>query len=138
MTDFRSLVRALVGGPKKRGMERKIYPFSGGGQGEVYLAIMRAVAMDPPRLEFGYEELTARVRRLCTSDAPPGSSIVGSCFHLGDIAAGFPTPSGPALNWDNDDQVLTIPDPYLLFYLRWSGLLEREAEVNTSTMADGR
>src|SRR6266481_2830646 len=29
--------------------------------------------------------------------------------------------SGPALNWDNDDQVLTIPDPYLLFYLRWSG-----------------
>src|SRR5690606_6133810 len=89
MTDFRSMVRALIAGPKTRGMERRSYPFADGGQGEVYLAVMRAIALDPPRLELDYEELTGRVRRLCPTDAPPGSSIVGSGFHLAEIAAGF-------------------------------------------------
>jgi hypothetical protein len=32
-----------------------------------------------------------------------------------------------AIDWDEQKQILAIPDPYLLFYLRWSGRLS-EAE----------
>ena len=28
-----------------------------------------------------------------------------------------------AIDWDDQKQILDIPDPYLLFYLRWSGRL---------------
>ncbi|MEO8548340.1 MAG: hypothetical protein ABI678_00125 [Kofleriaceae bacterium] len=129
MTDFRSLVGALVQGPKTRGQDRKRYDFvAEGGGGDVYLAIMRSIASDPPRLTFGYDELTTRIRRIA-DEAPSGASVVGSCYHLGEIAKDFPGPSGQALEWDSDDQVLTIPDPYLLFYLRWSDHLQRESRV---------
>lgn len=32
-------------------------------------------------------------------------------------------PDERALSWDATKEVLDIPDPYLLFYLRWSGRL---------------
>jgi hypothetical protein len=33
-------------------------------------------------------------------------------------------PNERALDWDEAKQHVYIPDPYLLFYLRWSGRLE--------------
>ena len=36
-------------------------------------------------------------------------------------------PTARVLTWDERDQILEIPDPYLSFYLRWSDRL-REAE----------
>jgi hypothetical protein len=127
MTDFRSLVRDLIRGPKLRGQDRNRYAFADGGDGDVYLAIMYAIAMDPPELSFDYDALTRRIRALVPEVPPPGASVVGSCYHLGEIAKSFPGPSGNALEWDADDQILTVPDPYLLFYLRWSDHLRREA-----------
>jgi hypothetical protein len=32
-------------------------------------------------------------------------------------------PNERAIDWDEAKQVIDIPDPYLLFYLRWSGCL---------------
>ena len=57
-----------------------------------------------------------------------GASIVRTCVALGQIAQGMAEPTGPSLEWDDRDQVLVLPDPYLLFYLRWSGVLERAAD----------
>jgi len=36
-------------------------------------------------------------------------------------------PRERAIDWDEQKQILDIPDPYLLFYLRWSQRLT-EAE----------
>jgi hypothetical protein len=33
-------------------------------------------------------------------------------------------PNERAIDWDEQKQILDIPDPYLLFYLRWSGRLQ--------------
>jgi hypothetical protein len=35
-------------------------------------------------------------------------------------------PKERAVDWDEQKQVLDIPDPYLLFYLRWSGRLRQD------------
>ena len=32
-------------------------------------------------------------------------------------------PAERVIDWDEHKQILDIPDPYLLFYLRWSGRL---------------
>lgn len=125
-TDFRSLVDVLDSGPKKRGTERKIYQFNDGVSGDVYRCILKAVAASPPQLSFGYPEILERVEQVCNGDQPIGSSIVSTCVHMSKLATdNFPRER--AIDWDENKQVLDIPDPYLLFYLRWSArLMETE------------
>lgn len=126
--DFRSLVRAMITGPKARPGERQIYVHNDGGKGDVYLTVMRALAMDPPKLALEKDELNRRLDELCKGKSPDGASVVRTCIALGQIAQGFAAPTGPSLEWDDQEQVLVLSDPYLLFYLRWSEILEREAE----------
>ena len=119
-TDFRSLVEILGAGPKTRGTERKTFEYNGGGEGDVYRTILRAIADDPPMLSFSYEELTARVARICVSDSPIGGSVVGSCSQMARLAV-QKAPMERAIDWDEQRQVLEISDPLLAFYLRWGG-----------------
>ena len=125
--DFRSLTRSMIAGPKTRPGERQLYTHRDGRQGDVYLTLLRAVAMDPPRLTLEKDELNRRLEDMCTGKHPDAASIVRTCLALGQIAQGFAAPTGPSLEWDDQESVLVLPDPYLLFYLRWSGILEREA-----------
>ncbi|MGE5184616.1 MAG: hypothetical protein ACM31C_21240 [Acidobacteriota bacterium] len=127
--DFRSLVRAMIAGPKVKPGERRSYTHRDGRTGDVYMTVMRALALDPPSLAIGYAELTQRLEQLCKGTAPDGASVIRACATLGQIAAGFAPPTGPSLEWDEQDQTVVIPDPYLLFYLRWSVILEREADA---------
>ena len=127
--DFRSLVRALISGPRVRPGERRTYVHADGRVGDVYLTVMRAVALDPPRLAVDYAELTKRLEILCKDANPDGASVVGACTRLAQIAQGLAQATGPAMEWDEDAQTLVINDPYLLFYLRWSVILEREADA---------
>ncbi len=127
--DFRSLVRAMISGPRARPGERRSYVHRDGRIADVYLTIMRAVAMDPPRLSLDYPEIQQRLEVLCKGASPDGASVVNACIKLSQIAAGFGGNTGPSLEWDDQAQKLIIPDPYLLFYLRWSVVLEREADA---------
>ncbi len=127
--DFRSLVRALIAGPKVRPGERRAYMHFDGRLGDVYLSVMRAIAMDPPLLAIDYAELSRRLEILCKGGHPDGASVIRACATLAQIAAGFSAPTGPSLEWDEVAQTLVLPDPYLLFYLRWAVALEREADA---------
>jgi hypothetical protein len=121
-TDFRSLVDVLDAGPRTRGTERKTYTFADGSEGDVYRVVLRAVADNPPRLSYPYEELLKRTVKVCIGDSPVGSSVTGTCLHMAKLAREtFPTER--AVDWDEQKQVFDIPDPYLLFYLRWSNRL---------------
>ena len=124
-TDFRSLVDVLNAGPRMRGTERKLYRFVDESEGDVYRCILKAVSTDPPRLSFKYQELMDRVGKVCKSDSPLGSSVVGTCNYMSKLAK-EKFPSERAIDWDEQKQILDIPDPYLLFYLRWSGRLREE------------
>jgi hypothetical protein len=127
--DFRSLVRALCAGPRVKPGERRNYMHHDARVGDVYLTVMRAIAMDPPRLALDYTELMKRLEMLCKGGHPDGGNVVRACQTLGQIAQTFAVPAGPSLEWDEQAQVLVLPDPYLLFYVRWSGILEREADA---------
>jgi hypothetical protein len=121
-TDFRSLVDVLDAGPRTRGIERKTYKFHNGEEGDVYRVVLKALADSPPRLSFPYSELLARTAKICVGESPVGSSVTGTCLHMSKLAE-EKFPNERAIDWDEQKQVLDIPDPYLLFYLRWSGRL---------------
>jgi hypothetical protein len=122
-TDFRSLVDVLDAGPRTRGTERKTYRFVDGPEGDVYRVVLRALAHDPPRLSYPYEELLQRTVKICAGESPVGSSVTGTCLHISKLAR-EKFPNERAIDWDETKQMVDIPDPYLLFYLRWSGRLK--------------
>jgi hypothetical protein len=122
-TDFRTLVDVLDAGPRTRGTERKTYRFHDGTEGDVYRVVLRALAHDPPRLSFPYDEILRRTASVCSSEQPVGSSVSGTCLHMSKLALER-FPSERAIDWEEAKQVMDIPDPYLLFYLRWSGRLQ--------------
>lgn len=126
-TDFRSLVDVLDAGPRTRGTERKIYRFKDGTEGDVYRCVLKALAADPPQLSFAYEELMRRTHDICHGESPVGSSITGTCLHMMRLAEDK-FPAERVIDWDEQKQVLEIPDPYLSFYLRWSGRLMESNE----------
>jgi hypothetical protein len=121
-TDFRSLVDVLDAGPRTRGTERKEYKFHDGAVGDVYRVVLRSIANNPPRLTFSYDDLVARVSAICSDGGPVGSSIVSTCLHMSKLAI-EKFPNERAIDWDEQKFVLDIPDPYFVFYLRWSGRL---------------
>jgi hypothetical protein len=122
IADFRTLVDALEAGPRARSGDRKGYRFTDGTSGDVYRAILKAIAEEPLVLAFGYEEILRRVRLVCDGEAPSGSSVTGACAHMARLAE-EQLPTARVLTWDDRDQILEIPDPYLSFYLRWSDRL---------------
>lgn len=124
--DFRSLVDVLDAGPG-RGAERKTYRFADGDSGDVYRAVLKAIATEPLALSFRYEDILARVATIAADDVPPGSSIATSLAHMDRLALDQ-LPTTRVLEWDEGKQVLDIPDPYFMFYLRWSSRLsDRDA-----------
>lgn len=117
--DFRSLVEVLDSGPRTRGAERRTYRFQDGTNGDVYRVVLRAIAAEPLALSFSYDELVERVRAVCEGEAPPGSSIASAITHMEKLAIDQ-LPTHRVIEWDEGKQILHIPDPYFLFYLRWS------------------
>ncbi len=121
-TDFSSLVRNMHNGPKTRGTERKELAFSDGTKGDVYRAVLLAMAADPPLLSLPYNELSRRIQRCCFGDTPQSASVYQACAQMARMAIDM-YPGQRVLEWD-DSNVLDIVDPYFLFYIRWSGRLE--------------
>ncbi|HEX3838548.1 MAG TPA: hypothetical protein VHW25_16415 [Steroidobacteraceae bacterium] len=121
-SDFRSLVDVLEAGPPTRGTKRITYTFRDGSSGDVYRCVLKALAADPPLLAFRYDNLLGRTVAICKGDPPVGSSVSGTCTQMVKLATEkFPTDR--VLDWDEVKGILDLPNPYLLFYLRWSGRL---------------
>ena len=120
--DFISLVEALHSGPKQRGIERKQYKFRDGSRGDVYRSILLAIADDPPLLSITYDEMLRRVGLvILDSEGPTGSSVAQALVQMGNIAD-LIQPSHGVIEWD--ENVLDIVDPYFLFFLRSSPIIE--------------
>jgi len=79
--------------------------------------ILRAIALDPPELTQRYANLQKRIQSLCAKEQPSGSSVTGACSHIATIANEAENRS--VIEWDGENDVLDIRDPYLLFYFRW-------------------
>jgi len=117
-TDYSSTAEKMLEGPKKRGSDRKVYISIFGWQGDVYRFLLKALSIDPPCLNFRYQPLVERISSICSGDPPSGSSITNACYHSAIIAND--SANNTIVEWDGENDVFDIRDPYLLFYLRWS------------------
>ncbi|MDL5362253.1 hypothetical protein [Halalkalicoccus sp. NIPERK01] len=125
-SDHRRTIELLDNGPKVRGEPRNTFDFAN-GSGDVYRAILKAISGDPPKLSYSYEELKERVDRICIGNSPSGSSINRACKKMNELMVEDLSKEQP-LEWDDSSGQgrLTIPDPYLLYHLRWSNQIEQK------------
>ena len=117
-TDYSSTVAKLNDGPKTRGQDRRTYSVSSGEVIDVYPLILRAIAANPPALTLRYPDLQRRIQALCVTEQPSGSSVTGACLHIASIAN--ESENRNVIEWDAENDVFDIRDPYLLFFLRWN------------------
>ena len=119
-TDYSSVVNKMIEGPKTRGSDRKIHITKYDWQSDVYKILLKAVSEDPPKLNYRYQPLVDRISSICKDSSPSGSSITSACLHATAIAND--TARDNIIEWDSENDVLDIRDPYLLFYLRWADI----------------
>ena len=108
----------LEKGPRVRGTERNSYQLLGGGSGDVYTVVLRAIASGDPKLTLTYSEIRERVASVITGEPPSGSSIVSTLTKM-DEAAQKMRQGDRVLEWDSEKETLNFPDPYFLYFLRW-------------------
>jgi hypothetical protein len=122
-TDFSSLLRSMHAGPKIRGTERKEFELTDGSRGDIYRALLLALKADPPTLSLQWNELSRRVQNTCRPDAPQAASLSTACAQIAKMAKDM-YPNQRVIDWEGDPvNLLSIEDPYFLFYLRWSDKL---------------
>lgn len=127
MSDFSSVVDGLHAGPKERGQERKQFRFSDGSVGDVYRAVLLAISAEPPQLTFTYDNLLDRVQSITVDEKPVGSSISQALSQMDTPLSKNLSPLVPLLEWD--ENILTIIEPYFLFFLRSSSKLSSLGKV---------
>lgn len=123
-TDYSSLLRKMHTGPKTRGIERKEFKFSDNTRGDVYRCILLALISSPPQLSFNYNDLSRRIQKTCVGDSPQPASIYQSLDQIAKMADEM-YPEQRVVEWDENDSVFEIVDPYFLYCLRWSGMLTK-------------
>lgn len=113
--DYTTTIDRMKSGPLTRGKQRTSYLLTTGAAADVYPIVVAALAADPPTLHFSYKELQARIASICQKETPHFSD---PCFHIAKIAnEGHTTDK---IDWDQENQMLSIRDPYLLFAMRWN------------------
>lgn len=120
--DYGSVVDKMKDGPKTRGSNRNIYQTKLGWKGDVYRLLVKALSLDPPTLTFRYNSLIERISSICAEDSPSGSSVTNACLHTAQIVNDM-IPA-VVVEWDVDNDVFDIRDPYFLFYLRWADAVD--------------
>lgn len=121
-SDWSSLIAEVHSGPRQRGLERKIFSFVDGTEGDVYRCVLLAISSDPPSLSMRYEDILGRVKNICTDDSPTGSSINAALEQISKLSKEI-NGGNAVIEWDED--ILDFIEPYVLFYMRSSNELKK-------------
>ncbi|RYU81810.1 hypothetical protein [Hymenobacter persicinus] len=120
-TDCSTVYTILKTGPKPRGSQRKMYSYSGGQIGDIYVIVLAAIASGEAALSFSYDDLKGRIESLIDAGGtePRGSDITSTLIQM-DASIRTRSEEDRVIEYDKEKEALNILDPYFLYYLRWA------------------
>jgi hypothetical protein len=110
------IYQKLVAGPQSRKSHTK-RPLRGGGEADIYEALLLALAETGPKSTISYDELRGSLNAILTDMVPQKHEITSALKHL--AAVSMKTGTEVAIDWDEDKREVNLTDPYLRFFLRW-------------------
>ena len=115
----RSMFDKLKRGPRTR-TDRKARTMKNGEVTDIYGVVLEALKYLRPGIEtISYDTLRANIREVLADDLPQHGEIARVLEKIAQISH-MDTSSTPVIDWQKDDDILTVTDPFFAFYLRWS------------------
>lgn len=115
----------LLKGPKTRGTARDIREFKSGVKTDIYGAVLRSIALTGRRTSIRYQDLF-KILGDELVEAPRPQQITNALFYMAEIADDNRGIGDAAMAYKDD--MVHIADPFLSFYLRYSGWFESLSE----------
>jgi hypothetical protein len=114
----KTIFERLAKGPRQRS-DRKQRRFKDGSTGDIYVAVLQALAaLKPGITTLEYEQVRSALRELL-EELPQAHEVSSVLEHMSKIQADEAA-SAPVLDWDKQERRLHIIDPYFAFFLRWA------------------
>ena len=108
----------LAKGPRQRKdrMQRKL---AKGGEVDIYKVVLFALAeMKPGMDKIEYEKLRFSIRSVLSDNIPQAHEVSRVLDKMSEIASSDEA-STPVIDWEKEEQILHITDPFFAFYLKW-------------------
>jgi hypothetical protein len=81
--------------------------------------MLKALAHGDPLLTLPYAEIKSRVDAIVPNDSPRGIGIIQALQQM-HKAVQAKLGEDKVLEWDEEKETINIPDPYFLYYIRWT------------------
>ncbi|MFZ5940546.1 MAG: hypothetical protein ACOYXB_08225 [Bacteroidota bacterium] len=108
----------LSKGPRQRS-DRIKRPTSDGSDPDIYGLVLKALANLKPALEkVEYVDLRREISNISVDRTPEAHEISRVLEYMSKIASSDES-STPVIDWEKDDRILHITDPFFAYYLRW-------------------
>lgn len=119
----RPIFEKLARGPRQRS-DRIPRQLKNGLRVDIYGLVLAGLAhIKPELITLEYEDLRTAIKEICMPDNVPNVQEVARVLkHMAEISATDES-STPVIDFDEEDKVLHITDPFFAFYLRWGRVL---------------
>ncbi len=119
----RPIFEKLARGPRQR-TDRILRKLKNGKEVDIYKLVLHALAhMHPGLVAIEYEELRVAIREI-SFDTPQLHEIARVLRNMANIATSDES-SIPVIDFEEEEKVLYITDPFFAFFLRWGELDSR-------------
>ena len=108
----------LSKGPRPRS-DRIRRPTKDGSTPDIYGLVLKAIANLKPALhKIDYLELRKEISNISLERTPEAHEISRVLEYMSKIATSDES-STPVIDWEKDERILHITDPFFAYYLRW-------------------
>lgn len=115
----RSIFNKLKRGPRARS-DRKKRLLKSGEETDIYGVVLEGLKALKPGVEsMPYELLRNNIRDVLAENPPQKNEISRVLDQIAKISY-TDTSSTPVIDWQRDDDIITITDPFFAFFLRWA------------------
>lgn len=118
----------LSRGPRQR-TDRKKRVFVDGTEGDIYRAILLAIAKAGPKTSLTYEEIRNALKSILHDQVPEAHEIT----RVLDMMTGISKKDiggEPVVDYDKELSTLYISDPFFAYYLRWGTDIPQKSDLS--------
>jgi hypothetical protein len=114
----RPIFDKLARGPRQR-TDRITRTLKAGTEVDIYELVLHALAyLRPGLITLEYEDLRTAIKDVSAQGTPQLHEVARVLKHMSDIASTDQS-SSPVIDFDDNEKILHITDPFFAFYLRW-------------------
>lgn len=113
----------LARGPRSR-KDRMKRILKNGTESDIYGVVLKALAdMKPDIGNVDYESLRSKLKEILVENTVPQLHEISRVLdHMNKISADEDA-SSPVIDWNKEDGILNVTDPFFAYYLRWGNIV---------------